>query len=150
MSQPLLSRRSFVVVTFAAAGAGGIWYLNRLPFDGQAILVSQAYAAAIAGDITLIDIRRPDEWHATGIGEGAWGIDLRDDNFIEQVEVLVDHQRDAPIALICARGVRSNRTGQRLLDAGFTNIIDVPEGMLGSSSGPGWLSQGLPVVDYQG
>ncbi len=86
---------------------------------------------------------------AAGAG-GVWGIDMRDEDFIVQLEALVDYQRDAPIALICARDVRSNRMSQRLLDAGFTNIIDVPEGMLGSSAGPGWLSRGLPTESYQG
>jgi hypothetical protein len=33
-----------------------------------------------------------------------------------------------------------------LENAGFTNIIDVPEGMMGSRAGPGWLKRGLPVV----
>lgn len=150
MSQPVLSRRNLIIATLAAAGAGGVWYMNRLPFEGQAISPAQAHDLASRGDITLIDIRRPDEWRATGIGEGAWGIDMRDEDFIAQLEALVDHQRDTPIALICARGVRSNRMSQRLLDAGFTNIIDVPEGMLGSSAGPGWLSRGLPTEAYQG
>ncbi len=150
MPQPVLSRRNLIIATLAAAGAGGIWYINRLPFDGQAISPIQAHALAGAGELTLIDIRRPDEWRTTGIGEGAWGIDMRDENFIAQLEALVDYQREAPIALICARGVRSNRMSQRLLDAGFTNIIDVPEGMLGSSAGPGWLSRGLPTESYQG
>jgi hypothetical protein len=34
----------------------------------------------------------------------------------------------------------------RLAEAGFTGIVDVPEGMLGSSAGPGWLARDLPVV----
>ncbi|WP_107496596.1 rhodanese-like domain-containing protein [Thalassobius sp. I31.1] len=150
MPNAVLSRRKLVITTLAAAGAGGIWYMNRLPFEGQAISPVEAHALAGRGEITLVDIRRPDEWRTTGIGEGAWGIDMRDEDFIAQLEGLVDYQRDAPVALICARGVRSNRMSQRLLDAGFTNIIDVPEGMLGSSSGPGWLSRGLPTETYQG
>lgn len=38
---------------------------------------------------------------------------------------------------------------ERLRAAGFTQIIDVPEGMLGSGAGPGWLKRGLPVVTYK-
>jgi hypothetical protein len=33
-----------------------------------------------------------------------------------------------------------------LKKAGFTQILDVPEGMQGSGAGPGWLSRGLPFV----
>ena len=35
-----------------------------------------------------------------------------------------------------------------LREAGFTNIIDVPEGMLGSGAGPGWLKSGLPLTEW--
>ena len=39
---------------------------------------------------------------------------------------------------------------RRLSEAGFTQIIDVPEGMLGSAAGPGWLALDLPVRTYEG
>ncbi len=113
--------------------------------DGHAISAPDAHEAAKAGDIFLIDIRRPDEWAATGSGEGAHRLDLRRNDFVDAlIDIAMD--RDAPIALICARGVRSARTANRLIEAGFTNIVDVPEGMLGSAAGPGWLRRGLPVV----
>lgn len=94
----------------------------------------------------MIDIRRPDEWARTGVAEGAYPLDMRRDDFIEALAMLVDEQRDQPIALICARGVRSDRMSARLRQAGFDRIIDVPEGMLGSAAGPGWIARDLPVV----
>ena len=100
---------------------------------------------AVSGDIFLIDIRRPDEWTATGSGEGAVRIDLRVDDFEDQLLALAGN-KDAPIALICAAGVRSARLSNRLMAAGFTQIIDVPEGMTGGIYGPGWINTGLPVV----
>ncbi|SLN44100.1 rhodanese-like domain-containing protein [Pseudooctadecabacter jejudonensis] len=112
--------------------------------DGPTLNPVEAHAAAGAGEILLVDIRRPDEWNATGIGEHAVGIDMRDEDFIDQV--LAARQADQPIALICARGVRSARMTARLKDAGIGPIIDVPEGMLGSFSGPGWVGRGVPVV----
>jgi hypothetical protein len=33
----------------------------------------------------------------------------------------------------------------RMEAAGFTRILDVPEGMVGSAAGPGWIARGLPV-----
>lgn len=148
MPHPLMSRRN-VILAAVAIGGGGVWYAKRLPFEGQRITPIEAHARARAGEITLVDIRSPREWAATGVGEGAWAIDLRDDDFVAKLESLVDHDRAAPVALICASGVRSNRTSQRLLDAGFTNIIDVPEGMLGSTAGPGWLARDLPTESVQ-
>ena len=93
----------------------------------------------------MIDIRRPNEWQTTGVGEGAVPLDMRDPQFVQKLIALVP-TLDAPIALICARGVRSRYLAARLTEAGFTNIIDVPEGMLGSGPGPGWLGAGLPVT----
>lgn len=113
---------------------------------GATLSPDQAHAQAVAGQITLIDIRRPDEWARTGSGEGAVRLDLRRDDFVSVLTTLVSGDLDAPIALICARGVRSARTTNQLVAAGFTNIIDVPEGMLGSAAGPGWLERGLPLV----
>ena len=144
----------FVIVVGLGGAAGITAYANPNLFytliteeiDGDVLTAPQAHAAATAGDITLIDIRRPDEWAKTGSGEGAHRVDLRRDDFAEVLLGLTNGDKAAPIALICARGVRSARTANRLADAGFTNIIDVPEGMLGSAAGPGWLARDLPLV----
>ncbi len=104
----------------------------------------EAFAAAATGDILLVDIRRPDEWERTGLPEHAVPFDMREDAFLENV--LGARASDSqPVALICARGVRSARLARRLDVAGVGPIIDVPEGLLGSSDGPGWLERGLPI-----
>lgn len=132
---------------FVAADGQNLFYAAITEdFPGGILAADAAHAKAIAGEITLVDIRRPDEWARTGSGEGAVRIDLRRDDFVDVVRAAAGGNLGAPIALICARGVRSARTSNQLIDAGFTNIIDVPEGMLGSSAGPGWLARGLPVV----
>lgn len=105
----------------------------------------EALEAASRGEVLFVDIRRPDEWAATGIPEGAVPLDLRRDDFLEALAAV--HQNpDQPIAVICARGVRSHRMTARLSEAGYTQVIDIPEGMLGSFAGPGWLERGLPVT----
>lgn len=152
----MLSRRKLLVTaglaafgaaTFVAADGQNLFYAALTEdFPGGTLTVQEAHAKAIAGEITLVDIRRPDEWAATGSGEGAQRLDLRRDDFTDAMATLVGGDLNAPIALICARGVRSARESNRLQEAGFTNIIDVPEGMLGSRAGPGWLGAGLPVV----
>lgn len=101
------------------------------------------------GRLLLVDVRRPDEWERTGLAEGALPIDMRRPDFVEAVrQARLDATQ--PVALICARGVRSQRLTTRLIDAGITPIVDVPEGMLGSFAGPGWLKRGLPVVAWTG
>jgi len=135
---------------FVAADGQNLFYTAITEdFPGGILSAPAAHAKAVAGEITLIDIRRPDEWERTGSGEGAHRIDLRVDNFAALVQEAAGGDLDAPVALICARGVRSARTSNQLIDAGFTNIIDVPEGMLGSAAGPGWLERGLPLVKDQ-
>jgi rhodanese-related sulfurtransferase len=104
-----------------------------------------AHKQAVEGDITLIDIRRPDEWQRTGSGIGAQQLDMRRKDFVDALLTITKGQTNKPVALICARGVRSARMSNLLEQAGFTNIIDVPEGMLGSRAGPGWIKRGLPV-----
>lgn len=113
---------------------------------GGDLSAPDARDAALAGDIVLVDVRRPDEWARTGVPEGGVGIDMRRGDFVDVLLAQVGGDLDKPVALICARGVRSARMSARLKEAGFTQIIDVPEGMLGSGAGPGWVKRGLPVV----
>ena len=143
-----ISRRAVLGVIGVAAGVSGLGFYSAtsMPFEGSELTPEDAHQKALDGDIVLIDIRRPDEWADTGVGQGANPLDMRRDDFIEALDVIVDGKRDKPVALICARGVRSNRMSQKLEAAGFTRIIDVPEGMLGSRAGPGWLNKGLPVT----
>jgi rhodanese-related sulfurtransferase len=141
-----LNRRVVVgAAVAAAAGAGWVLFRPRAEFAGENIDAPTAHARAMAGEITLVDIRRPDEWQATGIGEGAHPLDMRQDAFADALLQLVGGDAAAPIAFICARGVRSARLSTRLAGAGFGHVINVPEGMLGASEGPGWIARGLPV-----
>ena len=79
------------------------------------------------------------------MGEGAKPLDMRRKSFVAELDALVSGDRSKPIAVICARGVRSKWLSRQLANEGFTQIIDVPEGMLGSKAGPGWLRTGLPT-----
>lgn len=144
-----VARRGFVLGGVLLGGAATVgamqWFNIGAEVGADALRVEDAHAAAIAGTVTLIDIRRPDEWARTGVGEGAVPIDMRRDDFTQALLAQTQGRKDTPIALICARGVRSRRLSSRLAEAGFSRIIDVPEGMLGSGAGPGWLKAGLPV-----
>ncbi|WP_298261894.1 rhodanese-like domain-containing protein [uncultured Litoreibacter sp.] len=150
-----LSRRILLTVGVFAVAATGIYAAGGRNLFYAAITEASAatqidpmtaHKQAVAGEITLIDIRRPDEWARTGSGVGAQQLDMRRKDFIEALTTIVNGNTDSPVALICARGVRSARMSNLLEQAGFTTIIDVPEGMLGSASGPGWLKRGLPVT----
>lgn len=138
----------FGVAAIATGGAVAAQWYNILAENGAGSLTPQEAHAAAAEGLLLIDIRRPDEWARTGIGERAIPIDMRRDDFEAEVLKAAGSDTARPIAVICARGVRSRRMTARLTKAGFTSIIDVPEGMLGSGAGPGWIARGLPLVTY--
>ncbi|MGR3616453.1 MAG: rhodanese-like domain-containing protein [Paracoccaceae bacterium] len=143
-----VSRRGLLIggAVVAVALVGGAWYRRQAPhYGGLRLSVDEAHDQAMGGEITLIDIRTPREWKATGVGEGAHAIDMRRDDFISALQDVIGNDPSASVALICARGVRSARLSLRLTEAGFTNIIDVPEGMLGSKAGPGWMKMKLPT-----
>lgn len=146
------ARRGFVlggsaVLVGGAVGAGG-WFNLTAKTGGAALTAPDAHAAALSGSITLVDIRRPDEWARTGVPEGGLALDMRRDDFTDVLLAHVGGDKDAAIALICARGVRSRGMSVRLRQAGFTHILDVPEGMRGSGAGGGWIKRGLPVVQH--
>ena len=74
------------LLRFGAIGAAiGLlsWRAVRPPEPPitETVSVSEALARADAGSITLIDIRRPDEWAATGIATPAHPLDMRRDDF---------------------------------------------------------------------
>jgi rhodanese-related sulfurtransferase len=150
-----LTRRAFGVGAGIAVVGGALfasrWY-NIAARAGAPDTLStpDAHAAALAGTLLLIDIRRPDEWTLTGVGEGAVPLDMRRDDFAQALVGLTAGRTDTPVALICARGVRSRGVSAQLRANGFTNVMDVPEGMLGSGAGPGWLKRALPVVAWTG
>lgn len=145
MTLPTLTRRRLLIGigAVAVAAGAGLW-MGRPPDHGRDLSPVDAHRLASAGEIVLVDIRRPEEWTATGIGTSAVPLDMRRPDFIPELRRIAGGT-DRAIALICARGVRSNRMSAALTKAGFSRIIDVPEGMLGSRAGPGWLARGLPV-----
>lgn len=151
-NKTVLTRRRLLgaaVIAIAAGAAGWRAFRDPAVYNGNSLTVLQAHRKAVAGEIILVDIRRPDEWRRTGIGEGAHPIDMRREDFVRALTQVAGPDKGAPIALICARGVRSARLSNRLTEAGYTNIIDVPEGMLGSRAGPGWLEENLPTRAFE-
>ena len=117
---------------------------------GSVIDSEAALAGVQAGDMTLIDVRSPQEWRETGVPQGAKTVTIHDPNgmagFVAAATRAMKGKKDQPVALICARGWRSFRAANALRDAGFTNIMNVREGMLGNIvDGPGWLDRNLPV-----
>ncbi|WPL19931.1 molybdopterin biosynthesis protein MoeB [Thiorhodovibrio winogradskyi] len=116
---------------------------------GAELSAPEASQAVAEQRLTLIDVRTPDEWRETGVAPGALRIDMNHpggkQGFIDAVLHAVDGNKNAPIGLICRTGNRSGVVQRALLEAGFTDVANISEGMVGSRAGPGWLRRGLPV-----
>ncbi|MFO7764865.1 MAG: rhodanese-like domain-containing protein [Pelovirga sp.] len=113
----------------------------------------EAHRLITADELTLIDIRTPEEWRQTGVASGARLVNMvhpgGTDGFIQDILARVGGDLDAPIGLICRTGNRTTHVQRLLVAHGFSRIYNITEGMVGSSAGPGWIERGLPVERYQ-
>ena len=109
--------------------------------------VYEAHELAMRGAIVLVDVRTPEEWEKTGVGTSAQAVSMHQPGFFKKIKSLVHGDKTQAIAIICATGQRSDRVQAMMRKRGYTNIINVSEGMLGNAAGPGWINSGLPVQD---
>ena len=105
-----------------------------------------AHKKAQNGETVLVDIRSPQEWMQTGVGEGAQAITMHAQDFLDKLMEAIEGDQGRSISLICATGNRSRWLQYQLAAHGFTAVEDVSEGMLGGPNGPGWINRGLPIV----
>ncbi len=117
--------------------------------SGGTIGVKEAFKRAAEGSIVLVDIRLPSEWRQTGIGVNAKAITMHQSiyKFVDALKKAAGAEK-RPIELICAEGVRSSAMQNMLKQYGFKGVIDVHEGMMGGTEGPGWIKAGLPVRPF--
>lgn len=123
-------------------------YVLLLPvsaWSADVMSAADARKAALAGELTLVDIRRPEEWAETGVPDVAHVLDMTQSGFAKRLVELYQAHPNRPMALICASGARSTYVVTALEERGFDRILNVREGMFGSQHGPGWLKQELPV-----
>ncbi len=141
---------AFAIVVFTFPVPGMAAHLPGAVHAPPGIDGPTAWARVTAGEMTLIDVRSPAEWRATGVPRGAKTVTIHDPKgmagFVKAVARALNGRKNEPVALICARGSRSSRAERALRAAGFTNIFNLREGMLGNPlDGPGWLRRKLPL-----
>ena len=144
-----MDKITIIIGVFVVVAVVGVltWRYSDAKDLGEQISPAEAYQMAKDNEILLIDIRRPDEWKNTGIGEGAIPLDMRDKTFIEKLKKIVEEKGINKVAVICARGGRSKQLAKKLRKNGFENVIDVPEGMIGHSDDTGWINRKLPLKE---
>lgn len=100
---------------------------------------------ALAGEIVLIDIRRPEEWAETGIPDVALLADMTERDFLDKIKAIRAQSPDVLLAFTCRTGNRSNYLTTELEKFGMSGLIDVVGGMSGSPVDQGWAKRGLPI-----
>lgn len=124
--------------------AGG-FMLPAAFVSGQqtALSPAEAFEAARAGRIVLVDIRTPAEWTDTGLPAGALPLDMDGAAFEPRLAgIRLDHPRKQ-IVLIDRVGGQAAALQSKLAARGWRDIRVVRGGMLGPE---GWLAQKLPVT----
>lgn len=143
----------WILVVVVLAGAAVYMLVIKRSADYLELTAPEAQRLVAAGEMTLIDIRTPEEWRQTGVAHDAKLVNMVHpggaDGFVSDILKQVDGDADAPIALICRTGNRTTQVQRLLVARGFSQVYNVTEGMVGSSAGPGWLKRGLPVDPYQ-
>jgi rhodanese-related sulfurtransferase len=109
----------------------------------------EAHKLAAGKEVVLVDIRRPDEWAETGVGEHAVKIDMEDPLFVAKLNAAMGNDRTKPVALICRTASRTRVVQQALMQHGYTRVINVEGGMIGNGADKGWIAHGLPVTRGQ-
>ncbi len=153
LSKPMLP--TLVVAGFVVLAAAGWLWVNRYAAEAMPETIIDAPTAhrrATAGEIVLVDIRRPSEWKSSGVPESGHAITMHQDGatFVAKLRQVAAGNVTRPIALICATGGRTTWLLPHLKKVGFANVLNVAEGMFGSGYGQGWLKRGLPVRRWAG
>ncbi|OZA30273.1 MAG: sulfurtransferase [Hydrogenophilales bacterium 17-61-9] len=98
----------------------------------------------LAQGVPLYDIRRPDEWRATGVVEGSRKLTYVDAGGRVNPEFAprfaAEVGKNDPVVLICRTGNRTDKLARELADKGYTQVYTVRNGV------PRWVSEGNSVV----
>ena len=140
----MLTRRSFVT-TLSTASLVPTFSLA----SPTTLSVTDAHTGLKSGSLILIDVRTPQECQETGVAEGAWPLDMREEAFGDWILATLERNPTHKVAIICRSGNRSGRLMQLFSQNGIEGVLDVSEGMLGGARGQGWIPTDLPVVPAQ-
>ncbi len=111
--------------------------------------VSSETFSKVSDGATLVDVREPSEWAQTGMPARAKGVPISSADFVARVLAISGGDKSKPVAVICRSGNRSVKAAQQLVEAGFTNVTNISDGMMGrDGAGKGWLAASLPTVAF--
>ena len=92
-----------------------------------------------SADLILLDVREKNEFQTSHI-QGA--LEIGYEKF--SLDLLKSISKDAQVIVYCSVGYRSEKIGERLLEAGFTKVNNLYGGIFQ------WVNNGLPIVKGAG
>ena len=107
-------------------------YQNTVP------LIKSSELQTKMNNVVILDTRASEEFEVSHI-EGARFVDY--DQF--KVKQLKDIPKDSEVIVYCSVGYRSERIGEKLMEAGYTDVKNLYGGIFD------WKNQGLEVVDAE-
>jgi rhodanese-related sulfurtransferase len=115
------------------------WQEAGNPFDSyNTIPVFELKDKLAKGEVRLLDVREPNEWHEDGVVEGAELIHFPD--LLEKANSL---PRDKPWVVTCSVGNRTSIACSILERGGFKNLSNALGGM------NAWYNLGYPTKRIQ-
>ncbi|MEO1167882.1 MAG: rhodanese-like domain-containing protein [Pseudomonadota bacterium] len=109
----------------------------------QLVSVIDAQARAHAGSLTIVDVRMPEEWAATGLPEGAKGVALGAPEFADALAELSDAHPSKTLAMFCKSGMRSEKAAKIAKAHGLDRVEIVAGGM------EAWTKAQLPTTPFE-
>jgi phage shock protein E len=99
------------------------------------VAVDEFSQVAQTGGTEVIDVRTPAEYDAGHLA-GATNIDVEGPGFAQEIAGL---DKSATYAVYCRSGNRSRTATQLMVDAGFTDVVELDGGI------NAWVAAGQPV-----
>lgn len=84
----------------------------------------------------VLDVRTPNEYNGGHLAQAKL-MNVNDSNFKQQLSSL---QKDKPVYVYCAAGVRSNKAAKIMRQEGFTQVFELSGGI------QAWQAAGKPVT----
>lgn len=143
-----MSWTTIILLVMAALAAVVLAQGVLKPQDpGTVMSPKDAHAQAGEGKLALVDVRTPQEWRETGVPASAHAITMHQDPkmFLAALDKLTGGDKNKPLAIICRTGNRTTALQAQLKQVGYTNVINVAEGVAGGRYGAGWQKSGLPM-----
>ncbi len=138
-----MNRRGFLM---AAGLAGAALALGGCSEPGYTNVGNDELKALLDQGVPLYDVRRPDEWRQTGVVAGSKTLTFVDaagrlnPDFMPRFSAEV--AKDAPVAVICRTGSRTQALARELAAQGYTRIYNVKGGITQ------WIGDHQPVVRH--